>query len=164
MLKLHIDGRAGSRILREDMTGIISSPNDLLGRYPDLVHELSALCAKEGGVGIAAPQVGLRENFFFLTEGAKIPSRRPGAFSAHLCCNPSWDPSPKSRLDAAEEGCLSLPGRVFVASRHTSIEARWTNAVGHPQKKVLTGFAARVFQHEHDHLRGVLLKDHARHI
>ena len=77
-----------------------------------------------------------------------------------MCYNPSWKPV-GDKKEVGREGCLSLPGRLFRVERYYEIEAQWTNAVGHHQKKKLRGWAARVFQHEADHLKGIILSDHA---
>lgn len=151
-------GRTG--ILHEDMTGIKTDPKRLREENPEILHELNQLCKAKQGVGVAAPQVGMRENFFFVTAGAKFPTVGGKKPVAHLCCCPTWAPVGEQKA-IGEEGCLSLPGRVFVVARYRAIMAQWTNAVGHPQKMKLQGLAARVFQHEADHLRGVILTDYA---
>lgn len=154
MLKIHlvnIRGRGG--ILYEDLTGIDTEP-DALKQYH---AELLQICKENNGVGVAANQLGLRENFFFLTPGAKIPTTSVGKYVAHICVKPTWEPAKGSLIVAGHEGCMSLPGRQFVVGRHHSIQAEWTSVVNHRVKKRLVGWAARVFQHEHDHLRGVTL-------
>jgi peptide deformylase len=53
---------------------------------------------------------------------------------------------------------LSLPGRQFNVEREWSILASWTNEMGHKvTDKKLVGLPAQVFQHEHDHLRGLTI-------
>ena len=111
---------------------------------------------------MAANQVGIRSNFFFVSEAGKFPNRKGGAPTSHLCVNPTWDVAPKSGKTTKGEGCLSIPGRSFLVERHDVILAEWTNAVGHREKKKLKGWAARVFQHEHDHLLGVLISDEGK--
>ena len=116
-----------------------------------------------GGIGLAANQVGLRENVFFVAARARLLNC-PGG---HLCINPAWTPHPKGKQYIAEaEGCLSLPKyndafrtdkRRFNVSRWDHILAEWTNTQGHVIKRPLRGVAAQVFQHEHDHLRGITL-------
>lgn len=155
--KLHVHTLSKNpEILREDLSVIKSSP----GSVADLFQELRRLCRVRNGVGISANQVGVRENFFFVTKEAKFPDRngRPGK-AENLCINPSWIPCKGTTMITDIEGCLSLPGRRFLVPRFFSIDAEWTNTQGHLVKRRLNGFAARVFQHEHDHLRGVLLVD-----
>ena len=163
MLRLHLANTRGN-ILREDLSVLETDPIELQRQHEDFLSELHRLCREHGGVGIAANQVGIRANFFFLTEGAKIPVKSGNKFTSQLCVNPTWEPDPKSKREVGHEGCMSLRGRDFLAERYTVIRATWKNALGHPQKKTLKGWAARVFQHEHDHLIGRLLTDHAEEI
>ncbi len=162
MLKIQLaSARGDNNILREDLTVLKTDP----AAVKELHAELFRLCKEHHGVGVAANQVGVRENFFFVNEDAKFPTKNGRTnHVAHMCINPTWKPSPKSDLAIGTEGCMSLPGREFAVYRHGIIEAEWVNALGHPQKKTLKDWAARVFQHEHDHLRGVLLTDHATEI
>lgn len=151
-LRIHTIATPGN-LLREDLTQIVSQ-HETLKLYH---HELFRLCAENNGVGIAANQVGLRENFFFLMPGAKVPTKTNSSTVAHLCVNPSWTPAAGASEVDGEEGCMSLPGRLFIVRRFGEINASWTNAVGHKVSKRLKGWTARVFQHEYDHLRGVTL-------
>ena len=153
MLKLHLINTRHN-ILREDLTTLVTDIEELKPYHAELLR----LCKEKHGVGIAANQVGLRMNFFFLTAGAKIPtSGSVKSFTAHICANPTWTPAKDARTVAKHEGCLSLPGREFVVERYAAIDAEWTNMVGHRVQRRLANWAARVFQHEHDHLRGVTL-------
>lgn len=143
-----------NHILLEDLTGVQSDYGVLKPYYA----ELRRLCLEHNGVGISANQVGLRENFFFLMPGAKIPVASTGQSVAHICVNPTWEGSDgPDNETSGTEGCLSLPGRLFLVPRRTVIRATWTNAVGHRVTKRLVGWPARVFQHEYDHLRGITL-------
>lgn len=143
-------------ILNEDLTNIETTP----ARVAHLFKELTTLCKVKSGLGVAANQVGLRENFFFAAAGAKFE----GKTTAHICIQPSWRPHPAAALvDVFGEGCLSLPGELYQTKRWSSILATWTNTQGHVRKDVrLSNIAAHVFQHEHDHLRGVTLRECGR--
>ncbi|MCG7584833.1 peptide deformylase, partial [Photobacterium sp. OFAV2-7] len=59
------------------------------------------------------------------------------------------------------EGCLSIPGMRAKVSRHKKIEVRYTTIDGHEVKSHLEGFIARIFQHELDHLNGIVFLDRA---
>ncbi len=142
----------GGEVLSEDLTGVETDWRTL----KDLHKELLTLCEENRAVGVAANQLGMRENFFFLMPGAKIPTAR-GPHTAHICVNPVWTLSKGAKPHTAAEGCLSLPGRTFLVERPNQIEAEWTNMLGHRVQKRLKGWAARVFMHEHDHLKGVTL-------
>jgi len=141
-------------ILLEDLTSIDTDHTEVKPYH----QELFRLCKEKHGVGVSANQVGLRKNFFFVTPGAQFPNKNGGRkHVAHLCINPTWKPEKGAILVDGVEGCLSIPGREFVVQRYGAIRAKWTNAMGHSVEMKLKGKAARVFQHEHDHLRGVVL-------
>lgn len=57
------------------------------------------------------------------------------------------------------EGCLSIPGIRGLVPRYQAIEVEYTDRDGNLQKQELTDFVARIFQHEHDHLDGVVFLD-----
>lgn len=127
-----------------------------IGRY---FKDLKALCLG-GGLGIAANQVGLSLNFFFLSHVLKI---FPRSETGEICINPEWRPLSPGKVPGTE-GCMSYPGRNFRMMRYPVIEAEWTNTQGHHIKRKLSNLPAVVFQHEHDHLRGVCLPDVAEEI
>lgn len=154
------DGPEALALLHTDLRGIVTKPEDVRDLYPHLKH----MCETHSGVGIAANQLGLRENFFFIAGKVKLLPC-PGG---HICINPQWEPHKNAvECEAQGEGCLSLPPpskqgtRRFNVKRWNKIRAWWTNTSGQEVKpRTLSGFAAQVFQHEHDHLRGRILTDH----
>jgi peptide deformylase len=140
-------------ILNEDLTGVVTEASEVSHMF----KELTTLCKVSNGLGVAANQLGIRANFFFAAVGAKFEGKTTG----HICINPSWKPHPAAeQVDIFGEGCLSLPGELYAVKRWTSVLATWTNTQGHVRKDVkLTRTAAQVFQHEHDHLRGITLRE-----
>lgn len=140
-------------ILSEDLTQIVTEPREVSYMFKELV----TLCKASKGLGVAANQLGIRSNFFFAAAGAKFEGKTTG----HICINPSWKPHPSAEeIEIFGEGCLSLPGELYAVKRWTSILATWTNTQGHVRKDVkLIRQAAQVFQHEHDHLRGITLRE-----
>lgn len=151
-LKIVTVDRDKNGILKRDLREVQTQP-DAIRRFR---LAMIALCRKKGGVGLAANQAGLAENFFVALPGAKI---LPNSKIPEFCLNPTWEPAPESELYEHKEGCLSLPGRRFVVNRHTLILATWTDLDGKPHERQLKGYAAAVFQHESDHLRGLTLLD-----
>lgn len=139
-------------VLGTDLTGLEEDPADCR----QYVSQMTRLCRENGGCGLAAPQAGLLRNFFLVMPGgpnAILPSK-----VAELCINPQWEAAPDARQATYKEGCLSLEkGKQYEVSRWTKIHARWQNVCGHLVTRTLTGGAAQVFQHEHDHLRGLTL-------
>ena len=108
------------------------------------------------GVGLAAPQIGLNDNLFVYN-----PSGDPEVTNMErIVCNPVIVEFSKE-IEVEEEGCLSLqsdyvPGNV---ARSAWIEVEYQNELGQKTKRRLKGFEARVFQHEYDHLKGILCWD-----
>ena len=100
------------------------------------------------GIGLAAPQVGLSEQFFVVeSSGQFIGLINP------LIVNSSGQ-------DETEEGCLSLPGQQVRVLRKTTVDIAGYNILGHRQLYHLDGLWARAVQHEVDHLNGRLICDY----
>jgi peptide deformylase len=109
------------------------------------------------GVGLAAPQVGvsLRVFVFGWTDD-------DGAVHEGTAINPSlWiTPVPVAQaLEDDEEGCLSFPGERFALVRAEQARLKATRLDGTPFEITASGWLARIFQHEYDHLDGVLYID-----
>ncbi len=64
-----------------------------------------------------------------------------------------------TETDKDEEGCLSLPGLVGDIQRSISVDVEWLDIKGKKMKKHITGYGARVVQHEVDHLDGIMISD-----
>jgi peptide deformylase len=107
----------------------------------DIIIEKKAL-------GIAAPQIGISKRFFVM---------RPGVLW-WVCFNPVITES-TGELVAQDEGCLSLPSVRKRVTRPSSITVEFFNEKWIKETYNLTGLNARVFQHELDHLNGVLISD-----
>ncbi len=117
----------------------------------DMDHTMRAL----NGAGIAAPQVGasLRVVIFEVTHNPRYPQAEPVPYTVLI--NPTLDPIGDER-DEAWEGCLSVPGLRGVVARHTNLRYRGFDLAGVPIDRTVSGFHARVVQHEVDHLDGIL--------
>lgn len=98
------------------------------------------------GVGLAAPQVGFAGRFFVMKEMPKE--------SITLVVNPIVLHA-SEETDVRPEGCLSIPKLQLPVKRHTSVKVRYYNG-SEEVERILKGWTARVFQHELDHLNGVL--------
>ncbi|MFA6080079.1 MAG: peptide deformylase [Candidatus Gracilibacteria bacterium] len=110
---------------------------------------------KHHGIGLAAPQVGINKRLIV----AGLPTQRDEeGYPLVVMINPTILSSSKATL-IDEEGCLSLPGITGNIERSTTIEIEWIDIKGRKMKKKITGFGARVVQHEIDHLDGVLISD-----
>ena len=117
------------------------------------------------GVGLAAPQIGLGVAIAVVEdpgatddEVARVRERQPLPF--RVLVNPSYTPVGGDRV-AFYEGCLSVAGWQAVTPRWRSVRLTCTDEHGAPVDEVLTGWSARIVQHETDHLRGRLYVDTA---
>ncbi|NLR76944.1 peptide deformylase [Leeia aquatica] len=120
-----------------------------------LIEDLHDTMLAEGGVGIAAPQIGVSRQvvIFGFERSERYPEAPPVPYTVLL--NPVITP-----LDEVEEegweGCLSVPGLRGKVPRHVRIRYQGQDPDGQPIDRVAEGFHARVVQHECDHLWGTL--------
>ncbi|TXL16398.1 hypothetical protein BMR04_10090 [Methylococcaceae bacterium HT3] len=75
-----------------------------------------------------------------------------------LMINPSFEPLSETQ-EKDWEGCLSIPGIRAKVPRYTQIKVSYTDTLGKLVEQTLDGFVARVFQHEYDHLDGLVYLD-----
>ncbi len=115
--------------------------------------------------GIAANQigydkrifVGLKEDIDEEIEEKQEIIGNPNADNYEFYINPQIDHVSKKSIQEGEEGCLSIPEVRLIAERFDKIKVRYYNEEGKKIKKPLKGFMSRLFQHELDHLDGVLM-------
>ena len=120
-----------------------------------LVSDMDDTMRALSGAGIAAPQIGvsLRVVIFEVSRNPRYPQAEPVPYT--VLVNPVLDPLGDEH-DEAWEGCLSVPGLRGRVSRHTNLRYRGFDLDGRPIDRTVTGFHARVVQHEVDHLDGIL--------
>ena len=127
-------------------------------KLPQLIDALIETATAANGVGIAAPQVAQPYRLF-------IMASRPNSRYPHA---PTMTPkaiiNPKIITHGQEmvkdwEGCLSVPGLRGKVPRYQTIEVEYCNPDGQIQHEMLTDFVARIFQHELDHLNGLVFLD-----
>ena len=138
-----------NHILHKDLTGTAMTPDQVgKGWRADLIK----LCRERNAAGLAANQLGVPMNFFFVAASVRMT----GMPVPQLCLNPSWTPVGECGRTRMREGCKSLPDEYHVVRWHC-IDATWTDTLGKVQNRRLKGYGAEVYQHEHDHLRGLTL-------
>jgi peptide deformylase len=118
----------------------------------DMLHEMVLLMRAHRGIGLAAPQVGIVRRFFLCELDGNVVS----------FVNPEIDKC-KGQAELVE-GCLSLPGVSVNVSRNRRLRVRAYDPSGRRIRCKLTGLWSRVFQHELDHLDGVLISDHGENL
>ena len=104
------------------------------------------------GLGLAANQVGVSSNFFVIDVGVEKETRDPV-----IIINPVITASEEEVM--GEEGCLSIPEVFAEVKRSQHVEVKGYDLKGNELRYEAEGFLARAFQHEMDHLNGVLFWD-----
>ncbi|WP_296250123.1 peptide deformylase [Pseudomonas sp. UBA4194] len=136
-------------------------PDSLFGsvELDELIADMFQTMAHVGGVGLAAPQIGvdLQLVIFGFERSERYPDAEPVPQTVLL--NPLITPL-TPLLEEGWEGCLSVPGLRGVVQRYQSIRYEGFDPQGQPIMRVANGFHARVVQHECDHLIGRLYPSH----
>jgi peptide deformylase len=129
----------------------------------DFNEEIHTICKAmietmfaSNGIGLAAPQIGMLYNIFVMQ---KDPSNSESKDSLVLI-NPKIILKSKD-LYIDTEGCLSIPNVIGLVARSKELKCSYYDLTGQQNELVLTDLPARVFQHENDHLKGVLFTDRA---
>ncbi len=117
----------------------------------DVAERMLALMHEARGVGLAAPQVDLPWRLFVTN-----PTGQPE--DDHVYINPALR-DPSSQTDLHEEGCLSIPGVNGQVMRPTQITITAQDLDGCAISETADDLHARIWQHEYDHLDGVLILD-----
>ena len=137
--------------------------NDLLDTYKQIP------CA-----GIAANQIGYNKRIFIglkideYDDGEKENTKKekvkgnPNAENYEFYINPQIDQTYKKSIQEEEEGCLSIPEIRLIAERYDKIKVRYYDINGIKKQKTLKGFLSRLFQHELDHLNGILMVENSK--
>jgi len=126
--------------------------------YSALVNDMVETMRAAPGVGLAAPQIGVSERLIVVEFGDENDEDAPKKL--YVVANPEIVEASQEMVSAVE-ACLSLPGLVGEVDRHKMIQVRGLNRAGKPIRIKAEGWLARIFQHEIDHLEGVLYPDRA---
>ena len=119
---------------------------------------MRASLAETQGVGLAAPQIGISKRIIIVA--SRPTARYPNAplMSPTVMLNPSYQPRSENK-EKGWEGCLSVPSIRALVPRYLDIDIRYYSEQGELVTANLHGFVARVFQHEYDHLEGMVYLD-----
>ncbi|KAF0724050.1 hypothetical protein AaE_009818 [Aphanomyces astaci] len=122
-----------------------------------VVKAMKSIVGEHQGLGLAGPQVGVNQRFFLMIES--IPQDDDTPFTYEAVINPVIN-SKSAAVTKDFEGCLSFPGYQGVVSRAEVIDVTYTTLDGRKiENRTLANLHARVFQHELDHLDGVMFLD-----
>jgi peptide deformylase len=160
-------------VLRRKARSVSAFDRNLQTLIDDMIETMRAA----PGVGLAAPQVRISERLI-VVEYAEPPEE-----DEHEA---GTDPAPEKPVQAVKpklyvvanpeivkassetvtgvEGCLSIPGLVGEVERHSVVHIKGLNRRGQPMKIRAEGWLARIFQHEIDHINGVVFADRATNV
>lgn len=137
------------RIIGDPVLRTVAEPvTDFGPELAKLVADMSETMEDVDGAGLAAPQVGVSQRVF---------TYRIGGVEGHII-NPVLENSDDFQADEIE-GCLSIPGLAYPVRRRRTTRATGVDLNGNPVSVEAEGMLARCFQHETDHLDGILFTD-----
>jgi len=145
----------GNPILRETAAPVAVVEDKSL---QNLIKALIQITVQHQGVGIAAPQVS--QSLRLMVIASHPTPRYPQAplLEPTAMINPRLTAQGEAK-EKSWEGCLSIPGIRGLVPRYTEIFIEYTNVNNQICHQKLTGFIARIFQHEYDHLNGIVFLD-----
>ncbi|MFN2131715.1 MAG: peptide deformylase [Anaerolineae bacterium] len=142
----------GNPILRQHSSKITRFDKGLSRLADDMVETMQAA----NGVGLAAPQVGISARLIVVEMPESEDYPHPG--ERWVMCNPEIVKASRE-TEVAQEGCLSVVGYVGEVERPVDVTVRGLDLQGRKMRVKAEGYLARAFQHEIDHLNGVLYVD-----
>jgi len=127
-----------------------------------LIDDMVETMREAPGVGLAAPQIGLSDRLIVVEyyEREEDEENEEAPKKVWAMINPEIVKASEETVMGVE-GCLSIPGLLGEVERHAEIQVKGLNRHGKPVKVKAKGWLARIFQHEVDHLNGVLFTDRA---
>ena len=146
-------------VLRRKARPVSSFDKDLQTLIEDMIDTMR----DAPGVGLAAPQVGIGQRLIVIEyaeppdEGDEEKEVKPRRF---VMANPEIVKASEDKV-LGVEGCLSIPGLVGEVERYSMVQVKGLNRRGQPMKVKAEGWLARIFQHEIDHINGVVFTDRA---
>jgi peptide deformylase len=133
-----------SQVLRQ-----VAYPVEVFGNDIQLLAgQMLDFMRKNNGIGLAAPQIGLSRRIIVI----ELDNQSYCMVNPEISLASDWD--------IMEEGCLSFPGRTVKVKRQKLAQIQGQDVTGKIQSLVAAGLLARVFQHEIDHLNGVMICDY----
>jgi peptide deformylase len=124
---------------------------DFAGSLSSVAEDMFETMYKAGGVGLAAPQVGISKRLFVMD----VP--KDGSSDKFVLVNPEIVAVEGEQI--GEEGCLSFPGLYQTVKREMRVVVRASDVSGEPFELDLTGLSARCVLHETDHCDGIVFLD-----
>lgn len=123
-----------------------------------LIDDMIETMREAPGVGLAAPQIGVSQRLIVVEYGDDEDETAPKKL--FVVANPEIVQYSEEKVEGIE-ACLSIPRLMGEVERSEKIVIKGNNRLGRPVKIKVEGWLARIFQHEIDHLEGVLFTDRA---
>jgi peptide deformylase len=146
-------------VLRRKARPVTTFDKDLQTLIDDMVDTMR----DAPGVGLAAPQVGVSQRLIVI-EYVEPPEDEDEEKEVkprlYVMANPEIVKTSEEKV-LGVEGCLSIPGLVGEVDRYAMVQVKGLNRRGQPMKVKAEGWLARIFQHEIDHINGVVFPDRA---
>lgn len=151
-------------VLRKKAKTVTKFDDKLQTLIDDMVETMRAA----PGVGLAAPQIGVLERvivveYYENEEDEEDETGQEAPKRLYTIVNPEITRK-STEMEEGTEGCLSVPGYLGEVKRHIAITVKGQNRYGQPVTLRLKDWTARIFQHEIDHLYGILFTDLATRI
>lgn len=146
----------GHRVLKKEAVDFLPEEKDELKQ---LIDDMFETMYNADGIGLAGPQIGLSKRIFVIDatplaeDFPELTDFKKVFINARII---ERDGEPVSD----QEGCLSIPGISEDVERPTKIKIRYVDVDFNEYEEVYEGWAARVIQHEYDHIQGILFVDH----
>lgn len=150
-IPLHLSDLS-AHVLRRECESVPLTDIQALEHCREISTEMYFVMLETDGVAIAAPQIGCCWRIVVINENQKLP------FSPLVLLNPEIVEHSETR-NVASEGCLSLPCWSAEVPRYDSVVVEYYSIEGKKERIEAEGYAARVLQHEIDHLSGKLYID-----
>ena len=143
----------GSSVLRQH-SELIKKNDDI----QNLIDNLFETLGKEGGIGLAAPQIGVLKRVFVMDTNPVEETDEPIQRFKRVVINPQII---KQTIETSmySEGCLSIPGIYEDVVRPRKVLVNYLDESLNQIEREIDGMEARIFQHEFDHLDGILFVD-----
>lgn len=148
---LTVDNAQHSEVLRSKSRAV----QKVTPKLAAFAEQMLETMRKADGVGLAAPQVGVLQRFFVAELPEDEENNHPR--ETYILFNPEIVKGKGEQV--GYEGCLSIPGYIGEVARQEEITVKGLNERGKPVRLKVEGYLARVFQHEIDHLDGILFTD-----
>jgi peptide deformylase len=130
-----------------------------------IIDDMIETMREAPGVGLAAPQIGESIRLIVVEYGEEPEQKegeevKPVIKKLYVMINPEIT-AVSEEVENAPEACLSVPGLVGEVERHQKVTVKALNRFGKPTRVRAEGWLARIFQHEIDHLDGIIYTDRA---